>query len=514
MVIRLPDFVKVLSEDADGEIYDKKSIRSYIESLCKVATEFRWLTSIHAYDSLTDNFFETVWPKDWRILADESMFNADHLMALNKHGTIQDIWPASFKEFAQQCKTLPLPRSVDPSEFGDTIAPAFAFASGNDINHTSTTANGMSRKKLHEVDRFARVISYQIAQISMPDSLAPVVVVDVGAGQGYLTHRLSTEFPCVAVDFDQIQTVGSVSRGDNIRKGKLRDAARVGKGQDGDFVRERYPITYKTLHIDSERLVELIRELESKDPNVQIALVGLHACGDLSATTMLRTFECCESVRLLAVVPCCFNLLSESESPESACGSEGFPMSHLVRSLSIKYNLNLGYKSRNLACQNLIRFDGTEFHSHLTGHYKRALFDALLWHFNLNPQSGILKAENTIVKNIDPCERKQHKFRLGKMPLEAYEGDFLAYAAAALPRLGLAEQITDSQILEFLELPQYANAKRQIYVVHCAKSLMSRVLESLLLMDRYLSICDMKFISAKNIDMLNLFDMDESPRNM
>ncbi|KAJ3225629.1 hypothetical protein HDU78_010620, partial [Chytriomyces hyalinus] len=61
----------------------------YIESLSKFLSKFQWLSSIHAYDSLTEDFWNKSWPSEWRALADEAYFESEQLIGLVKDGTVQ-----------------------------------------------------------------------------------------------------------------------------------------------------------------------------------------------------------------------------------------------------------------------------------------------------------------------------------------------------------------------------------------------------------------------------------------
>lgn len=70
--------------------------------------------------------------------------------------------------------------------------------------------------------------------------------------------------------------------------------------------------------------------------NQQYVLVGLHACGDLSAT-MLRLFTELNIFIGLVSVGCCYMKLS----------SGGYPLSTMVHSLS---GHQLSYEAKELAC--------------------------------------------------------------------------------------------------------------------------------------------------------------------
>ncbi|ORY36677.1 hypothetical protein BCR33DRAFT_475038 [Rhizoclosmatium globosum] len=381
----------------------------------------------------------------------------------------------------------------------------------------------MSKKKLYEVERFSKLIIERLASSPYKDS---TTVIDIGAGQGYLTHRLTTQHPCVAVDFDTIQTVGSTARGNDIRKGKFKDSRIDMKLKSKP--QPRKPITYKTAHMNQDTLISLVKDLES-DPECEskdFCLVGLHACGDLSATAMLTTFRDCESVKTIAVVPCCFNLLTtECETVHGSNQTHfGFPISKHIQSLSTIHSLSLPHTARNLACQNFDSFSAGTIESSLHNHYKRALLSALLAHYNLEAEtqepergpstfaSGAEEGQPTAELCSSNIEKKYHKFRLNKLSPEALKGPFVPYAVEAVACLGLAGKLSREQIEEFATLERYKNAEREVFVVHCVRSLLARVVESLLLMDRYLFLSEM----GKDIrfEMRNLFDIGESPRNM
>ncbi|ORY46747.1 hypothetical protein BCR33DRAFT_848822 [Rhizoclosmatium globosum] len=472
--------------------------QQYLEELVAFLAQNQRLSSAHTFDTLREGF-NKVWPEEWKHLSKSEHFDIEHLIDLVKDGVIQPNWPLSLKCFLENCIKLQLPRSFNCDDFTSGV-----FESQKSSNKSAT---GMSRKKLHEVDRFARVILDRIKQSGISDT---ATIVDVGAGQGYLTHRLSTEYPCIAVDFNSVQTVGSEKRGSNIQKKLLNDCG-LSKVDLADASLDRKPVVHKTILINAKSLQKMLEELEEADVTgkTDFVLVGLHACGDLSGPAMLQTFENCKSVKMVAVVPCCYNLLTEPETPCDVCETHGFAMSKSIQALTQTHNLTLGYSSRNLAGQTLSNFDRSGIHSKLTGHYKRALFDALLAHFNIQTD---LKTDD-----FNLADGKERKLRLGKLSSEAYDGGFVTYAVSALSRLGLEKRVTKSQIEEFMDLPKYKIALNLIVLVTCIKSMLSRVLESLLLMDRFMVLVEMNGVTgADNVDveMLNLFDVDESPRNM
>ncbi|KAJ3134530.1 hypothetical protein HK100_003522 [Physocladia obscura] len=512
--------------------------KKYAAELAKFLStpQYLSLATVHTYDMVVDDFFSNSLPAEWRSLADLDKFNQTDFVTLIKEGAIAKQWPDSFKTFAQDCLKLALPRAVDLSgDFGECLNGVDAL-----IERKDTVSAGMSRKKLYEVERFSKVI---IDMIENSDHQESTTIIDIGAGQGYLTHRLTTCRPCVAIDFDQIQTVGSKKRGADIKKGKFGDTRHSNFSNKKSAPRKE--IIYKTLNVDAESLQNLVSDLSSSNSidgsDTNFMLVGLHACGDLSSSAILGAFQKCPEVKFVAIVPCCYNLLTEpvqplenplSVPPKTTATTFGFPISTHVRELCATHHLTLGHKARNLACQNFETFSREDVVTNMRAHFKRSLFSALLSHFKIDTTIKTTGEHNEYCEcteeaqlcRVPKSERKYHKFRLNKVSAAARGGGFVEYAVEALKCIGLEDRISDKDIRDFLELPQFVNAERENFVMLCARSLLSRVLESFLLMDRAVFLLEMDELSrilggASGINgirfsMLNLFDLTESPRNM
>ncbi|KAF9277332.1 hypothetical protein BGZ68_009378 [Mortierella alpina] len=102
-------------------------------------------------------------------------------------------WPESLKDFVRMVKELSINRTLDPdyAKFKDTL----------DIH----LIPGMSPKKLHEVE----ILSGLMASYAKEHSIRSVI--DLGAGQGYLSRVLAFQHQlCVlGVDSNTIQTCGA-----------------------------------------------------------------------------------------------------------------------------------------------------------------------------------------------------------------------------------------------------------------------------------------------------------------
>ncbi|KAF8630866.1 hypothetical protein AX17_005225 [Amanita inopinata Kibby_2008] len=183
---------------------------------------------------------------------------------------------------------------------------------------------GMSPKKIHEVFRMVAYIANLLDELKI--DRRRVRIVDIGAGQGYLTRTLKSYLQTthiLALDSDRWQT-----RGSQVWEERVTRAARL-SGNDSPST----PIAYKTIHITPSTLIPTINdwvsettcEANDEDPGPDpVLFVALHACGSLTPD-ILRT--CMSSARQnhpgwkaigAVIVGCCYNLIRPSDFPLSA----------------------------------------------------------------------------------------------------------------------------------------------------------------------------------------------------
>ncbi|GLB41959.1 putative methyltransferase domain containing protein [Lyophyllum shimeji] len=158
---------------------------------------------------------------------------------------------------------------------------------------------GMSPKKHHEVSRMTQYI-VDLVRARLPDIDAhDLRIVDVGAGQGYLTRALHAHFQCptLALDSDTVQTHGAVARGGPTAAG----------------------ITHRTIHITPSTLIGAVDDwLPTTAPSSaqppSVLLVALHACGTLTPDIFRAVLALppTHSWRPAAVIAvgCCYNLMT------------------------------------------------------------------------------------------------------------------------------------------------------------------------------------------------------------
>ncbi|KAG6909258.1 hypothetical protein DXG01_001320 [Tephrocybe rancida] len=147
---------------------------------------------------------------------------------------------------------------------------------------------GMSPKKAHEVHRMVSFIS----SLALPKHTH---IVDVGAGQAYLTRALHDLLgtPALALDSDLGQTHGALRRGGPKITG----------------------ITHKTIRIDPETLVKTVDSwLPPAPARTPVLLVALHACGSLTPDILRAALSLPHHHHwypaAIVAVGCCYNLMN------------------------------------------------------------------------------------------------------------------------------------------------------------------------------------------------------------
>ncbi|ORY02626.1 hypothetical protein K493DRAFT_277170 [Basidiobolus meristosporus CBS 931.73] len=329
----------------------------------------------------------------------------------------------------------------------------------------------MTPKKKHEVPLLTGFVETIAKQHSINK------VVDVGAGQGYLSCMLACEcnFDVIAVDNDEIQTCGAKKRVNDITK-RIDFAHKKGEATSNEIGK----FTVVNEHVSIESFNSVVHQFVEE--NAPWLMCSLHACGDLSAT-MAHMFVQSDS-RLLINIGCCYNLLSEKSVKHS--DFVGFPLSSKMKS----DNYFLGRTLRMLACQAPQRWSNQENNVEF---FKHNFYRALL---------QLIMVKEGLVKATDPPPK------IGKLRKHCFV-DFEVYCQSALTRLNYPSDIVSGEtILKYYQ--EYRPFHKRLAIFWTIRSLLAPLLEALVLMDR---VC---YLLENNceVDLLPIFDPVESPRNM
>ncbi|KAF8606818.1 hypothetical protein BDV93DRAFT_604148 [Ceratobasidium sp. AG-I] len=387
----------------------------------------------------------------------------------------------SLKSLIQNISRLRLPR--DPTT--PTPAP-----------NVGSQTPGMSPKKAHEVDRLSELIDKTYTVMDSDNSTR--LIVDVGAGQGYLSHRLA-EKPgtrVLALDGDEGQTEGAALRSKGLSHAE-RQRARV-RSDNNQAIDEEgcqesstlISVTHRTLFITSDSLLGAIDEWVSSleldrgsamDP-IPVLVTGLHACGSLTPA-VLRCFVdlCVGSGRkdgggqgngergwrpgALVLVGCCYNLMRNLGD---------FPLSQTTISACPNVHLELSQNHLQLAAQCPAQWTRSEVELERANLARRKV----VW------RALLARLLHTTTAAKSPPTR------LGRLPDRAYTS-WDTFLTTASTKMGVPIPASSTPIPILtpstpISTPGDENETLafQLSVLHILRALVGPVVESLIVVDR------------------------------
>ncbi|KAJ0699704.1 putative Methyltransferase domain-containing protein [Helianthus annuus] len=193
-------------------------------------------------------------------------------------GIVQDHWPSSLKKFIATLSSLAFPRKQ--ADLKKLLPNRQVALLNNGITQ------GMNPKKRHEIEALAAVVD------SVARDVETNTIIDLGAGQGYLSQVLSFEYQLSVIAIDASSHHGRVTheRAERIKKhyeAKMRKSSLGGKGVT-------IPRTVTCRVLSSDMLTTLLNskdgdercQNQSTNDTCPLLLTGLHACGDLSVTML------------------------------------------------------------------------------------------------------------------------------------------------------------------------------------------------------------------------------------
>jgi hypothetical protein len=339
----------------------------------------------------------------------------------------------------------------------------------------------MNPKKLHEAPRLVSYIK------SKSESLQVKKSIDIGSGQGYLSHLLVTQ-------------------------GSLKVVAIEGNEHNTHESQKRSELIQEKLGIKGE--YETISRIVTKDNISEFTqepcfLVGLHTCGDLAAVC-LKLFVHDPLIRGVFNVGCCYHHLSEFVQPEAREGLEkylqsiresykgrdldetvwasaetaGFPLSFFIQN-NFK-GFFLGRLPRTLAISEPVKFHLKDPGLTFRKFQYRASFQVLL-HKNFPHMTDVYSVGNR-VKNF---------------------GSFAEYAFEAFSRLKLVHQMTAEEIQGFYD-ENFRKFEKKSAIFWVVRSALSGPIENLVILDRALYLIE----NGHQAEVLSIFDKSISPRNV
>lgn len=354
-------------------------------------------------------------------------------------------------------------------------------------------------------------------------------LVDVGAGQGYLTRNLAEvplSFDLLALDSSEDQVEGAKKRQQELEKWQKKVLGRRRKNpvakeisnesdSTGSGIQAQAQsskagsVTQATVFVDQDALPKAIDQwVKNQNPSaseVPVIIIGLHACGSLTPA-VLRSFVALYQTQKeeessprawrcagIALVGCCYNRIRGIE--------KDFPMSNFVATHSLHPTLQVESLHLHLAAQITHNWlsDWPAFELGL----RKIVFRALLERLFSEHGGKMYQAGMQVGRFNDP----------------AYE-TWDTYLTRVADRLdGVTYDDLKKREHDINADPgpgkhDNAKLKRRLEVLHVLRCMLGPVVESLLLMDRWMYLRE-EVDQTADVRMVNMFDQSTgSARNV
>ena len=270
----------------------------------------------------------------------------------------------------------------------------------------------------------------------------------------------------------------------------------------------------------------------------QLMVISLHSCGNL-VHHGLRSLVLNPCVKAVAMVGCCYNLVTERLGPpthklpslrssslrldrtSSACDPQGFPMSEgLARFESdneegVRFNIT----ARMMAVQAPQNWTATDCDSFFTRHFYRALLQRIFLDRGL-----VEKPVGEECPDVGVSPRgwtgAGEPILIGSLRKSCYSS-FISYVRGALAKLvddptrgqqfaSCNEDLTDDDILKY-EV-RYQVKKDELSIAWSLMAFSAEVVESIIVVDRWLYLREQP--QVKDCWIEAVFDYKHSPRNL
>lgn len=443
-------------------------------------------------------------------------------------------------------------------------------------------AVGMNVKKVHEVGLFSSYLDHLITSISDATNEPISHLVDFGSGQNYLGRALASEpynRNIVAIESKQANAERAkefdIMARLAVKQKLMRDKKAFRNGFDlvsatptpvvpadlptpppehNSGLVPRAPevelaasgkgkIQYVDHRIKDGDLKDVIECIPESSTSKNAMVVSLHSCGNL-VHHGLRSLLLNPEVRCVAMVGCCYNLVTERlgsatyklpelrpttydhprlEKTGEAYDPHGFPMSarfcehHHSSSIQKDKGVRLNITSRMMAVQAPSNWGPTDSDNFFTRHFYRALLQRVLLDYGLvgppTPQC---------VGGASPAGHSSGgtPIVIGSLRKSCYES-FTTYVRGALEKLSSNPDngelfrekmggISDEEIGKYAE--EWKEGKKNLSVIWSLMAFSAGVIEAAIVVDRWLWLEEQECVEEAWVEPV--FEYKFSPRNL
>ncbi|KAJ5872414.1 uncharacterized protein N7529_004767 [Penicillium soppii] len=258
---------------------------------------------------------------------------------------------------------------------------------------------------------------------------------------------------------------------------------------------------------------------EKEESDARLMVVSLHSCGNL-VHHGLRSLILNPSVVAVAMIGCCYNLLTERLGPTThdlpilqslhprlketgaSYDPHGFPMSKYYenyRSPGATSGVKLNITARALAVQAPYNWGVNDSEVSFTRHFFRALLQRILVDRSILPKPSV--PEDVFSDGTHP-EASTNSIIIGALPKAAFKS-FTAYVRAATIKMS-RDPIYGLQVQEHI-------ATLTDEEIHCYET-HAQLIEAIIVVDRWQFLREQD--SVEDCWIQPVFDYRESPRNL
>lgn len=308
---------------------------------------------------------------------------------------------------------------------------------------------------------------------------------------------------------------------------------------DQDVIRERVVDDLQEANGTKDDFVDgniaLEDQVKAVDPSLMV--ISLHSCGNL-VHHGLRSLLLNPSVSAVALIGCCYNLLTERLGPatyklpslrssnlrlektSNSYDPHGFPMSERLCKYESRTGkgLRLNITARMMAVQAPYNWGNKDSDGFFTRHFYRALLQRVFL------DCGVVKAPKQ--SDIDANNGSPLGWSGGTAPIilgslrKSCYASFPAYVRGALAKLYEGDRaaffrektahLTDADIQRYAD--EYALRKKELSVVWSLMAFSAHVIEAVIVCDRWLFLREQDEIAHAWVEPI--FEYALSPRNL
>ena len=548
------------------------------------------------------DLYSAVLPEDWRVwlqlhdvpaILDLLMKEDGDLLDFLKSSTLSaekkgtnSTWrngpcpPTSLLEYIQAIRSHALNRDFRPLDVSTAPSPA---GPGLLPRHVAV---GMNPKKIHEVENFVKYIHGLTAEIDITDHHKITHIVDFGSGQNYLGRALASppyNKQVIALESKQLNIKGAkimditarlaekekilrnkkhyreallspspdpdASQSKNVQPNSSSQAPgngiAHGSSDQANPDESRGRVQYIESFIQDGDLSKVVHQTKCAPnaPDVitksdsQLMVISLHSCGNLLHHG-LRSLILTPSVRAVAMVGCCYNLMTERLGPptyklpslrsfnqrldttSSTYDPHGFPMSERLATYQHHHGqgIRLNITARMMAVQAPENWTATDCESFFTRHFYRALLQRILLDRGVvdkpTKDGDIASGGPRGWTGAGPA------LTIGSLRKACYSS-FIVYVRGAIAKLAddqergaeiqrRMEGLTDEDISRYDQ--KFREKKKELSIIWSLMAFSASVVESIIVVDRWLYLKEQA--EVRNCWVETVFDYKQSPRNL